>query len=321
MDRRRSVPGNVAPGFGFPRAPERQRRVGGPGDDCATVRTTGRTLLTTDAFIEDVHFRTRWTPAWMAGWKALAVNVSDIAAAGGVPRAALVSLELPRALPVAWLRDFYAGLLACGRRFGVAVAGGNLARGTRVACHVALTGEAPVRRVGRDGIRPGDLLAVSGSFGASAAGLECLRRGWHGGAVADAIWRHRVPVPRSAAGRALAPFVSAMIDVSDGLVHEAGLLAAGSGVALVLVPGAVPVHPAARSLAPRLGWDPVRLALESGEEYELLAAIPRARWAAASRAAARALLPLTAVGEAGPGRPGVRLAGWHGQVGGFDHFA
>jgi thiamine-monophosphate kinase len=131
---------------------------------------------------------------------------------------------------------------------------------------------------------------------------------------------------------ALAPFVSAMIDVSDGLVHEARLLAAESRVALVLVPGAVPVHPAARALALRLGRDPVRLALESGEEYELLAAIPRARWAAAARAAARILLPLTAVGEAGPRMrphprggssvpPPVRLAGWHGPVRGFDHFA
>jgi len=287
--------------------------------DCATVRTTGRTLLTTDAFVEGVHFRRAWTPAWMAGWKALAANVSDIAAGGGRPSAALVSLELPRPLALAWLRGFYTGLLACGRRFGVAVAGGNLARGTRVACHIALAGEAPARRVGRDGVRPGDILAVTGTLGGSAAGLECLRRGVRSKVAGEAIWRHQVPTPRLAAGRALGPLVSALIDVSDGLVHEARLLAAASRVAIALVPGAVPVHPAARALAAKWGRDPVRLALESGEEYELLAAIPRARWAAASRAAARVLVPLTAIGGAGKGS-GVRLAGWHGPVRGFDHF-
>ena len=253
--------------------------VRGIGDDCATIRTASRTLLTNDAFVENVHFRRAWVPAWAAGWKALAASVSDIAAAGGTPIAAVVSLELPPSLPVSWLREFYTGLLAGGRRFRVAIAGGNLSRGPHVACHITVAGAAPRGRVGRDGAQPGDLVAVTGSLGGSLAGLRCLERGLRGRGVAGALWRHRVPTPRLEAGRMLAPLVSAMTDVSDGLAHEAG-----------------------------------------GEEYELLACVPRLRMAAAVHAAARAGVRLTAIGMVARGR-GVTLAGWHGTARGFDHFA
>lgn len=296
-----------------------RERGRGIGDDCATVKTGARTLVTTDAFVEGVHFRREWTPAWHAGWKALAANISDMAAAGGTPAAAVVSLELPPSLPVAWLREFYVGLIACARRFGVTVVGGNLSRGFRVACHIALLGNAPCRGTGRSGARPGDLVAVTGRLGGSLAGLLCLSRGIRGRAGAVARWRHMVPVPRVEAGRSLARVASAMIDVSDGLVHEARLIAAESGVAVVLVPGGVPVHPAAAELAGVLRVDAVELALGSGEEYELLACVPRRRWGAAVRAARRGGVPLTAVGEV-RGGAGVTLAGWPRIPSGFDHF-
>lgn len=297
-----------------------RRPGGGIGDDCATVKTGARTLMTTDAFVEGVHFRREWTPAWHSGWKALAASISDIAAAGGVPTAAVVSLELPPSLTVAWLREFYIGLMACARRFRIAVVGGNLSRSSHVACHIALLGDAPRRRVGRAGARPGDIVAVTGRLGGSLAGLLCLRRGIRGRAAEVARWRHMVPVPRVEAGRSLALVASAMIDVSDGLVHEARLIANESGVAVALVPGGVPVHPAAAALAVALRRDAVELALGSGEEYELLVCVPRRRWGAAVRAARRGGVPLTAVGEVRRGT-GVTLAGWSRNPRGFDHFA
>lgn len=284
--------------------------VRGIGDDCAVVRGSARQLLTVDAFVEGVHFSRKWMPAADAGWKALAANISDIAAGGGIPACALVSLELPPALPVSWLKGFYRGLLSCARRYGVAVAGGNISRSPHFAAHITLTGEAPARVPERDGARPGDLVAVTGKLGGSLAGLLCLKRGIRGGAGRPAIRRHFHPEPRIREGRELARVAHALIDISDGLVHEAGLVAEASGVRVSLDANAVPVHPAARALASRLGWSPSALAAASGEEYELLAFLPRS----AKGLVPRLGMKMIGVVVRGRGISGVGLAG------GFDHF-
>jgi len=292
------------------RQPRFSTLVRGIGDDCATVRCAGkRELLTADAFVEGVHFDRRRVSAHDAGWKSLAANISDIAAAGGIPACALVSLELPPSLGVSWLKGFYSGLLSCARRFGVAVAGGNLSRSTHFAAHIALTGKAPARLVGRSGARPGDIVAVTGRMGGSLAGLLCLKRGIRGTAARTAIRRHLHPEPRVAEGRELAKVAHALIDISDGLVHEASLLAEASKVRIVLDASAIPVHPAARSLARRLGKSPISLAAGSGEEYELLAILPR-------RLAGRAQLKgMGVIGFVARGRGVIGL-----KSAGFDHF-
>ncbi|UCG71015.1 MAG: thiamine-phosphate kinase [Thermoplasmata archaeon] len=296
------------------------RLLRGIGDDCALIRPGRGLLFTDDAFIEGIHFQQRRVPAKRAGWKALAANVSDIAAGGGTPLAALVSLELPPSLPVPWLKAFYAGVLRCARRFSLAVAGGNIARGTKFAAHIALTGDAPARYAGRGGARVGDLVAVTGSLGASRAGLMCLERGLRSPEARGAVKRHLIPEPRVAAGRALARVAGAMIDVSDGLIREAGLIARASKVNLALVPGAVPVHEAAVRLARKLNAVPAALALASGEEYELLACVPRRRFSRAARALARLNLPFTAIGEVRRGRGVTLVGGAPGKISGFDHF-
>lgn len=294
--------------------------IRGIGDDCAILKTAARTLVTSDAFVEGVHFRRTWTSARDAGWKALAANVSDIGTGGGTPRAALVSLELPARLPVRWLKEFYAGLLDCGRAYGVSIAGGNLSAAPHVAAHITVTGDAPARRIGRDGARVGDLVVVTGSLGGSLAGLECLRHRRTGTAARAAIARHQRPVPPVPAGRVLARFASAMADVSDGLARDAGHLAKASGVRVALVPGAVPIPFYADALAPSLGYSPQALALESGEEYELVATLPRRNLAAATAALKRLGVHLTVAGEVRRGR-GVELVGLRdGAVSGYDHF-
>ncbi len=297
------------------------RLIRGIGDDCAILKTTGRTLVTNDAFVEGIHFKRAWTSAADAGWKALAANVSDIAAGGGVPRAALVSLELPPALPVAWLKGFYGGLLECGRAYGVAIAGGNLSAGPHVAAHITIAGEAPTKRIGRDGARPGELVVVTGALGGSLAGLLCLRHGRKGPAARAAIGRHSRPVPPVTAGRVLARSASAMADISDGLARDAGHLAQESGIRVALVPGAIPIPFYADALAPSLGYSPQALALESGEEYELVATLPRRRLTATTAALKRLRVHLTVVGEVRRGR-GVELVGVRGPApAGFDHFS
>ena len=305
---------------GWVRAQGRPRAlIRGIGDDGATVRTTSRTLITTDAFVANVHFRPGWGRPWQFGWKALAANVSDVAAGGGVPLAAVVSLALPTDLPVKWLEEFYAGMIACSRTYAMAIAGGNITRASEFSSHITLIGRAPLRMIGRSGAQPGDLLAVTGSLGGSAAGLAALRRGWLDAPAKEAIFRHLVPRPRVAAGKALGQFASAQVDISDGLVRDAGHLSAASGVRIAIVPGGIPIHPAAAPLAGRLRMRSAELALGSGEEYELLATIPRRQWKAAFRAVSRAGIPLTVIGECRRGR-GVEIVGGL-RVAGYDHFS
>ena len=285
--------------------------VKGMGDDCATIRPgSSRQLVTVDAFVEGVHFNRKWTSARDAGWKALAANLSDIAAAGGRPQVAVISLELPPAMEVSWVRGFYSGLLACARKYGVAVAGGNISRSTHFASHITLIGEAPKIFISRSGARPGDVLAVTGALGGSLAGLLALNKGIRGALVK----RHIHPEPRLQEGRELARVAHALIDISDGLVHEAGLMAEASGVRMVLDAGMFPVHPSAKALAPRLKISVEELAASSGEEYELLASLPRGK---ASWAMKRGM---KIVGLVAKGR-GVLIAGLPSrQVNGFDHF-
>ena len=320
------------------------RLVKGIGDDCATVRIRGRQLLTADSFVEKVHFRREWTSARGrrsgrdaglagardAGWKALAANISDIAAAGGIPVAALVSLELPPETKVAWLKGFYSGLLSCARRYGLSVAGGNITRGPHLAAHITLVGEAPRRLVGRAGARPGDIVAVTGQLGGAVAGLLLLARGIRKG---PAVRRHLHPEPSVRAGQVLARYASAMADISDGLARDAGHIAEESGVKVVIVPGAVPIHPAVKELSyekpKNRGEDMLpgqwldmlarHIALGSGEEYELVTTVPRRRFGAAVRALLKIGITLTAVGEVRRGR-GVLLPGHPGPLPGFDHF-
>jgi thiamine-monophosphate kinase len=260
------------------------------GDDAAVLRPPrGEALVATvDAVVEGVHFDARFTPAEV-GWKALAVNLSDLAAMGARPLWALVALGLPPATPADRLAGLARGVGACARRHGVAVVGGNVTRAAELSATVTVLGAVrPGRVLTRAGARPGDLLLASGTFGEAALGLLP-------GAAASLARRQRRPVPRLALGRAVAGLARAAIDVSDGLVQDLGHLCAASGVGAVVEAQRVPTSGAYRRAAAALR-DPLAPALSGGEDYELLLAVPPGRLAAAQRAAARAGTPLTRVG-------------------------
>jgi thiamine-monophosphate kinase len=268
--------------------------VVGIGDDTAALRPHpgALTLLTTDALVEDVHFRRTTSRAVDVGWKALAINVSDIAAMGGLPKWAAISLVMPGSTEREWVDGFYDGLLAMASEAGVTVVGGNLAQGPVIMVDVALLGEVePHRIVRRSGARPGDLLGVTGTLGRAAAGLLALETGMEeaGGArvpdhghrvepqalVARAIEAQRRPRPRLAAGRVLAGSgaVHAMIDLSDGLRLDLWRLCEASGVGVRVEASRVPVDPAATVVSEAAGRDALDLALSGGEDYELLFAV------------------------------------------------
>ncbi|MBI4497335.1 MAG: thiamine-phosphate kinase [Chloroflexi bacterium] len=319
--------GAAAPGpAGTPPA----RLLLGIGDDAAVWQLGDvLELATTDTLVERVHFLPQRTPWRDLGWKALAVNLSDIAAMGGIPLYALITLGLPPDAEVEHLTDLYRGMLEAAHTYGARLVGGDIVRSQVFFLTVALHGVAagagyPEGVLRRAAARPGEVVAVTGSLGASAAGLEVLRSGRPlSDEAAATLLReaHLRPRPRLAEGQALLRAgVRCAMDISDGLLADLSKLCAASGVAAQVELKQVPVLPAVRQHFP--AWQ--SLALSGGEDYELLFTAPAAILAELQRQAA---FPVTAIGTIAAGTPGqvtlVDAAGepvpW--QNGGWDHLA
>jgi thiamine-monophosphate kinase len=291
-----------------------RRRPGtelGIGDDAALLSVGPTAVVTQDLLVDGVHFRRETTSARDLGHKALAVNLSDIAAMGAEPVAALMGLCLPPGrLTGGEVDELYAGMEALAERHGVTVAGGDVTGGPALVLAVAVVGRAaegapPVRRSGG---RRGDVLCVTGALGASAAGLMLLERPELAGAVPAPVAErlraaHLRPEPRIAAGLALgAAGARAMLDVSDGVALDAGRLGRASGLRAVVDLESLPLAEGVAAVAAAAGREPRLLAISGGEDYELLAAVPPAAVEAAARAVPGGL---TAVGRLEEGAPGV----------------
>ena len=307
----------------------------GIGDDCAVLEPASGSLLlaTTDLLIEDVHFRRRWAAPTDIGWKALAVNVSDIAAMGGRPRWGLIALACPDAVTVEEAEGFYAGVQALATEHDVVIVGGDTcASPGGWIVNVTLLGEAVRAPLLRSTARAGDVIAVTGSLGRSAAGLALLEAnpapaGVPGDARADVTAAHLRPRPRTREGLWLgeAGGVTAMIDLSDGLATDLGHLCEESAVGARVDLARIPVDGSVREVARALGRDAVRWATGGGEDYELLlTCAPDALDRLAGGLARATGTALTAVGEMMPAADGIRYLDACGEavsVGpGFEHF-
>ncbi|MFC0041257.1 thiamine-phosphate kinase [Actinomadura rayongensis] len=275
----------------------------GPGDDAAVVAAPdGRVVATADLLVEGRHFRRDWSGPADIGHKAAAQNLADVVAMGARPTALLVGLALPPETPAAWAEDLYAGLAAECAAAGASIVGGDVVGADAVTLAITALGDlggAPP--LTRSGARPGDVVAVRGALGFSAAGLDLLERGASG--PAELLAAHRRPRPPYEAGaEARAAGATALIDVSDGLVRDLGHVAAASGVRVEIDTAALPV-PAV------LGADGVRHVLTGGEDHGFAAAFPPGRVPAA----------WTAIGRVAEGS-GVRVDGRPFDGGGWDHF-
>lgn len=274
----------------------------GIGDDAALLRVAGdaELVLTTDALVEGVHFLPG-APAQSLGHRALAVNLSDIAAMGATPNWALLALNLPEA-DERWLQPFAAGFGALARAHGVALVGGNVSRGP-LSITVQLAGVLP-RGEGlrRDGAHPGEALYVSGSVGDAAAGLKRLRGQLRATPEAGAYLQQRFefPLPRVQLGAGLRGLASACIDVSDGLYADAQRLLRASGCGASIALECLPVSWALRETLGELAW---QQALAGGEDYELCFSAPQANAAAIAALAERTATAVSRIGslEAGAG--------------------
>jgi thiamine-monophosphate kinase len=255
----------------------------GVGDDAAIVEPgTGSMLVTTDMLLEGVHFDLGAIAPTDLGAKSVVVNVSDIAAMGGSPRYAVVSLGVPPTVETAWLMELFGGMRAACDEYALSLVGGDTNRAESVTIAVTVIGEvARGAAVTRDGARIGDLVAVTGSLGAAAGGfvLSRLRPSRLGRALGEAWGRELLealyrPVARVGEGQTLAQAgATAMMDLSDGLAKDLSRLCAASGCGARIRLDRVPVSPALRAAAGPLGVDPLDLALSGGEDYELLATL------------------------------------------------
>jgi thiamine-monophosphate kinase len=250
----------------------------GIGDDCAAIPAEGGfLLLTCDAAVEGRHFLPGVTPWLDVGWRIATANVSDIVACGGKPGAVLASLGVPAEFPPQSLEAVYDGLADAARHYGFDVLGGNVSGSEALWIDLFMTGRAP-RFISRRGARPGDLVVVTGPLGDSAAGLELLRartKAAENPAYAAAlVQRHLRPLARMDLVEALQATATAAIDVSDGLAAELHHLAGRSGVRIAIERGRVPYSNELEQFAAARGRDPVQIALQSGEEYELVFTVP-----------------------------------------------
>ena len=242
------------------------------GDDCAILEVGGKHLaVSTDVSVEGIHFRTDWLGHAEIGWRAAAAALSDLAAEGASPLGVLVALGVPKGAGDAMVAQVMQGCGAAAQACGCKVIGGDLSEATGWTIAVTVLGEA-VRPVPRSGGHPGDFIYVTGELGGAKAALAA----WLDGRTPDPGARERFarPMPRIAAGRALATTATAMLDLSDGLAADAQHLAAASHCGVEIEISGLPLGPGVAEEAARAGVSPTLFAAEGGEDYELLVTLP-----------------------------------------------
>ncbi|MCA1830793.1 MAG: thiamine-phosphate kinase [Actinomycetota bacterium] len=299
------------------RLPEPSRVHVGPGDDAAVLRIAGPIIATADLLTEGRHFDLAFSSMRDVGFKAIAVNASDVAAMGGTPVAALISLGADGSTGVESLESLYDGVADAARLFGLDVAGGDMVGSDRLIVSVALIGRAE-RPVLRSGARAGDALCVTGTVGGAAAGLSLLRAAGHDPRARslieefpNLIERHRRGCARVREGQAASSLgARAMIDVSDGVAQDAMHIAEASGCGVV-IDEALPLELGVAEVAAWLGEDPATVAIRGGDDYELLIAVESEAVEALRDAVAPT--PLTRIGSFDDASR-LDAAGW-------DHFA
>lgn len=304
--------------------------VVGIGDDAAVLLPTPRhlQLVTTDMLVEGVHFDLATTTAMQLGYKAVAVNLSDIAAMGGIARHAVVSIALPAAMPVDFVMNLYQGMKEICREYSVNIVGGDTVASTAgLVINVAVLGEVePAYVVRRSGAQVGDVVAVTNTLGNSSAGLALLQRGqWE---AYDFAWplisAHLTPQPQVEIGQLLAVHgATAMDDVSDGLASELHEIAQASNVSICVDASLIPLSPAVRHTAAIFGRNPLDYALYGGEDFQLLFTMAPDQFRLLAEIDVGA--PLVRIGEVLPHGEGVMMVDEEGQrmplqARGYNHF-
>jgi thiamine-monophosphate kinase len=307
--------------------------IKGIGDDTAVVKPhAGKLmLLTTDMIIEEVHFSLRYASFESVGWKALAVNVSDIAAMGGTPSSAVVSIGIPEGMEVKQIERIYIGLSDCAREYGVDIVGGDTVKSPGgLVINIALTGwVAPDKVLYRSGAQPGDYIMVSGPLGRSVAGLYALNNFLSGNdseMIREVIAVHLFPRARLKEGRFLAEkgLVTSMNDISDGLASEVIEICQASGAGCELYTERIPYTHGVTEIAAIAGKSPLEWALYGGEDFELVFTVCENRIDAVQAAMDKESCLPSIVGRILPTEEGCSLIEGTARkvltAGGYNHF-
>ncbi len=301
----------------------------GVGDDCAALSLPGLTVLTTDAMIAGVHFQCEWAPFFVLGQKAFAVNASDVAAMGGEPAFALLSLGVPQDAAVEDLDAFFDGFLDAAQQMRTTLIGGNMSAAPVFMISVSLLGQTPHGPITRSGARVEDEVYVTGTLGDAALGLRLLTEELAGDSESVAVQHLKqgflCPTARVTVGKELAAqhLATAMIDVSDGLLQDLGHLCEASQVGAVVEAQKVPLSESYRTLLGAQDWAP---ALAGGEDYELLFSAPVTASPRIQEIADKSACAITRIGSLVPQADGVTVKLPDGlraasEFTGFNHFA
>ena len=301
----------------------------GIGDDVAVIEMRGKVLLvTTDILIEGIHFDRAWIDPYRLGKKALMVNLSDIAAMGGVPKYFLISLGLPKNLSLSFISLFYRGLKEGTKRFQVDLIGGDTSLSQKIVINICLLGEGKRGELlFRRGVKVGNDLFVSGTLGNAALGLKILQKEGLVGRPKGLIEKHLSPSPRIELGQALARhrLATAMIDVSDGLLIDTTHLLEESAVGARIWEDRIPLSRSYRKWIHSYSKDFYQVALTGGEDYELLFTASPEKKKKISTLALSSKIPITWIGEILPQKEGFHIIRRDGKEYspsrlGFEHF-
>lgn len=292
--------------------------VTGIGDDTAVLKKGSNKylLFTCDCLVENIHFPLNYTPPKDLGWKALAVNVSDISAMGGLPTYAIVSLILNEKIDEEWIDELYKGFKEFIKEYPLSVVGGNISRSnSSIVIDIAMLGEVEKNKfVKRSGAKVGDLIVVTGTLGDSKAGMETLKKRHRNLSLCK---RHLHPTPRLKEIKNIVSRVNlnSMIDISDGLTQDLSHILEASNVSATIDKAKIPLSPQLKEFA---GNKAINFALEGGEDYEMLFTL--------SKKEAKKLPPkigetkLTVIGEIKKGNSKIFLDGKEIKPKGFNHF-
>jgi thiamine-monophosphate kinase len=303
--------------------------IQGIGDDVAVIEVgTKALLITTDILMEGIHFNKSWIDPFQLGKKALAVNLSDIASMGGAPKYFLISIGLPKNLPLSFVSSFYRGLKKEANQFRVELVGGDTSFAQKITINICLLGEGKKSDLlFRKGAKIGDDLFVSGTLGDAALGLKILQGKGRAKGAEGLIQKHLSPCPRVELGQAIAKhhLATSMIDVSDGLLMDTSHLLEESGVGVRIWEDQIPLSRLYQKWSHSFSKDPFRFALSGGEDYELLFTAPSEMRKRISSFTHSLKIPITRIGEILPKKEGLHIIKKNGKDYfpsrlGFEHF-
>jgi len=255
--------------------PKNKNVLVGIGDDAAVIKIEkGLQVLTTDCLVEGDHFRKEWFSPKQIGMKAIEINISDVAAMGGIPKYVLVSLCLPQDLEVDFVKGMYKGMWKTCDKYNIEIIGGNMTHSEQIVISITLTGEVDKKNLClRSGAKPGDFIFVSGHLGNGRAGLRVFQEKLKG--FDDVRKNYLEPKANLETALKIAPYVNSMIDVSDGLAPEVKHICDQSKCGAIIYKNKIPISDEVRGIANKLEEDEYDYALFGGEDFELVYTVPK----------------------------------------------